>query len=76
VRIEAHQVHEGLIAEQQEVQGIDALDPEEGLQAIEQDTPDHRHHRALDRRTLDLAQPVTYPQLLQKMEADFSELCV
>ena len=35
--IEAHQLHEGFITEQQARQGMHALDPKQGLHPIEQD---------------------------------------
>src|SRR5215510_7016097 len=56
VRLAARQAHEGPITQQQGWQGIHARDAKQDPQAIEQAGLDERHHRALARRTLDLAQ--------------------
>jgi len=56
------------ITEQQRWQGIHAFDPEQGLQAIEQDVLDERDHLALDGCALDVVQQVDDPKLLQKVE--------
>jgi hypothetical protein len=66
--IAAHQAPEGLITEEQTRQRRHALDPKQGLQAIEQEIRDDRHHLALDCRALDVAQLLTHPQLLQDIE--------
>ena len=66
--LEAHQAHQGLIAEQQGRQGIHALDAEQGLQPVEQDILHARDHLPLDRRALHIVQPVDDPQLMQEME--------
>ena len=68
LRIEAYQAHEGLITAPQRRQGRPALDPKQGVQAIEQAIWDERHHLALDRRALDVAQPVDHSELLQAVE--------
>jgi hypothetical protein len=66
--IEAHQTHEGLITEQQRWQGIHTFEPTQGLQAIQQDIRDKRHHLALDRRALNVPQQVDHSQLVQEVE--------
>jgi hypothetical protein len=68
LRIEADQAHERLIPEQQSCQCVHALDAKQGLQAVEQDILDERHHVALDRYALDVPQPVDYSELVQEVE--------
>lgn len=45
-----------------------ALDPKQGLQAVEQEIVDARYHLALDRRTLDVIHQVDDPKLVQEVE--------
>jgi hypothetical protein len=66
--IEADQALERFIAEEQGWQRMHALDPQQRLQAIEQDIQDDRDHLALDRRALDDAQSIAHHQLLQAVE--------
>jgi hypothetical protein len=66
VGIEPHQAHEGRITHEESGQRMHALDPNQGLQAIQQDGLDEGDHLTLDHRALDIAQPVAYSQLLQK----------
>jgi hypothetical protein len=68
VGVEAHQPHQGLIAEQQGRQGMHALHAVQGLQPIKQDILHAWHHHPLHRRPLDIVQPVDDSQLVQEVE--------
>jgi hypothetical protein len=54
--IEAHQLHEGFIAEKQTRQGMHALNAVQGLQALERDIWHDGNHLSLDRRAMDARQ--------------------
>ena len=66
--IKADQLHERLVTEQQAGQRMDALNPKEGLQPIEQEVLHDRHHLALNRRALDAFHQADAPQLLHEVE--------
>ena len=68
LRIEAHQLHERLIAEQQVGQGIDALNPKQRLQPVEQDILDEGHHRAVDAGAAGVLQQRHHPEGLQELK--------
>jgi hypothetical protein len=54
--IEAHQLHQRLIAEQQARQGMHAFDAKQGLQPVEQEVLDEGEHLPLDGCPVDLFQ--------------------
>jgi hypothetical protein len=66
LRLEAHHAPEGLITAQQSWQRVHALDPQQGLQVVEQERLEAGDHLALDGRALDLTQPVDHPKRRQK----------
>jgi hypothetical protein len=66
--MDAHQRHEGFIAEQQGGQRIHALEAEQRLQPIEQDILHIGAHRPLASRAVSLLQQGHAPDALQKVE--------
>jgi hypothetical protein len=66
--IEADQLHQGLVAQQQDWQGMHAINAKQGPQPIEQDMPHVRHHLTFGGCTPNLRQPVEHSQFLQDAE--------
>jgi hypothetical protein len=66
--IEAHQLHERLMTEQQDRQGIDALHPEQRFHAVEQDVLHEGDDLVMDGGAVRLLQQTHHANGLQKMK--------